>query len=173
MNRRSGETDPTGQRVISAMVAKEAVEALRVILKSQHPEEVIVLAAVSAGVPIRVLARRFGMTPKTVRSVYAVAVSKLRHPSMGGRLLALAEDLASETPEQLLANLIRQDAELAAVAERYLRGMEQTHCVHCSARIQEVVRAGAGGRPRKYCSPACRQAAYRTRSKTAADTQVP
>jgi hypothetical protein len=172
MNRRNGETDPTGQRVLSAMIAKDAAEELRVVLKSMPPEEMIVLTALSAGVPARVLARRFGVTPKTIRNVRAKAISKLRHPSAGARMSKLASDFVDETPEQLLGNLIRQDPRLATVAERYLRGMEQGTCAHCSARIQEAALRGAGGRPRKYCSSACRQAAYRTRSKRTADTQV-
>lgn len=36
-------------------------------------------------------------------------------------------------------------------------------CVHCGAPLRQP----ASGRPRRYCSPACKQAAYRHRAQRA------
>lgn len=101
-------------------------------------------------------ARRLGISEREARRLLHNALSRLRHPS---HLANLREELGGD-------DFVSRSVEL----RRWVQAAAQTMlvtCPRCERRFMpENIFYLTGGRPRRYCSNACRQAAYRARQRT-------
>ncbi|MET7339231.1 sigma factor-like helix-turn-helix DNA-binding protein [Nonomuraea sp. NPDC005650] len=98
----------------------------------------------------RLIAKHCGETPEVIRQVAGIALSKLRHPSSRHLLQSILDD-----PE---VNFL----DVAMI--RNLTVDDLVTCMSCSRRFLPTSSVSDdGGRPRQYCSNACRQKAYRAR----------
>ncbi len=151
--RRTGYRDPTAER---ARVGR--VEALLAELPRERL--VVLLATAVYGLTDRETSERFGIPLDQVEGIKGQTMSRVRHPSRLVSMDALAE----------LDGVVPTSTEFRSMLQRL--GLAQLDaprvCAHCQrpAILPQVSRP-AGGRPRKFCSSACRQAAYRARSKLA------
>jgi hypothetical protein len=99
----------------------------------------------------------YGISPRQVREIAARVLSKLRHPFRS-------------TPLRVWdSNGELVDGDYVDVRRGTL-GDGDLHPLVCARCPREIIPLGlpqTGGRPRKYCSGACRQAAYRVRRASA------
>ncbi|MET9347691.1 hypothetical protein [Streptomyces termitum] len=85
--------------------------------------------------------------------------SKLRHPSRAQRLRDFVDD--AEEGALVIDNGMR-----ALIRSWHLEEMFATLCVQCERPVEVAWSLpGRAGRPRRYCSNACRQKAYRARQR--------
>jgi hypothetical protein len=160
VTRYGSRSDPTGDRVISALSRDAANELLRRELSRLSDEERLIVAARSIGVPLIVLASRFGGTERMVRLTERYALLRLRYPVVSYRYVeegALKEALG-EGAANVFSEIVSKDSALITLIEEH--STKRTGiCKVCKASIQGPV----AGRRREYCSNRCRQRAYRTR----------
>lgn len=145
--------DPTGWRVEAA----DGRSVLRKVLSTMPPTERLVLAARFSGIRRGYIAAHFKTTPRAVREIEALAMERMRKPYW---LLFDYAELEEQHYHlgQVLMEVLREDPELAALADLYPR------CEHCADLIPGgPARVLVRGRPRRFCSNSCRQAAYRAR----------
>jgi hypothetical protein len=108
------------------------------------------------GATISDLSERFQVPPHRVRGIISTAMSKIRHPSRALLLRDIAGDGGYELAASELLRMV--DISLTTGFRRL------SECAQCGAGI-DLVFYGSPGRPRRYCSAACRQAAYRARRR--------
>jgi DNA-binding CsgD family transcriptional regulator len=163
--RRSEFRDPTGRRAVSRALTKEVQDRLLVVMATLSERE--------SGIVQRwfglwdgrryasdEIAQVYGVSYERIRQLKSKVMSKLRHPIRSKRLRDLLDD------ELVIPGQVRAPAKGCPLifcdrhgwSESY-PGMHQCEQCHCF-----VVR-GWKGRPRRYCSGACRQAAYRRRKR--------
>jgi Sigma-70, region 4 len=146
--------DPTGWHVEAA----DGRSLLRDALGTMQPEERLVLAARFSGIHRGDIAAHFKTTSGAVRAIEARAMWHLRRNSYGGMLRDYADLGEYHHLGQVLMEVLQQDRELAALADLDPR------CEHCTVLIPGgAARVLVRGRPRRFCSNSCRQAAYRAR----------
>jgi hypothetical protein len=146
--------DPTGWRVEAA----DGRSLLRDVLRSMRPEERLVLAARFSGIHRGSIASHFKTTSGAVRAIEARAMEHMRRNFYGSPLRDYADLEEHYHLGQVLMEVLRQDPELAALADLDPR------CEHCAALILGgAARVLVRGRPRRFCSNSCRQSAYRAR----------
>jgi hypothetical protein len=146
--------DPTGWRVEAA----DGRSLMRIVLGYMQPEERLVLAARFSGIRRGSIATHFKMTSGAVRAIEARAMEHMQR-SLYGEVLRDYADLEEHYHlGQVLMEVLQHDPELAALANLDPR------CEHCAALIPGgAARVLVRGRPRRFCSNSCRQAAYRAR----------
>jgi hypothetical protein len=123
-----------------------------------------VLARWVFGASIEAIAEGLGVPPEQARHLVRRGTSILRHPSRSVRLQeynSVDETVTIDTRLRELIGMWRLEELFAPQCEqcgvRYVppeRGVER-----------EVIDAVGPGRPRRYCSNACRQKAYRQRRR--------
>ncbi|WP_210582007.1 hypothetical protein [Streptomyces sp. GESEQ-4] len=137
----------------------ERVVGLDQVLSSMPKESAIaVLAQVLYGASEEEIGKRLGVTPIRARSLISKGISRLRHP-----MWAQAWQEYFDVDSQAL--LI--DDGLRALIRKWRLEEFAPVCSQCGRRYTpEGLKLGArGGRPRRYCSNACRQRAYRMRHR--------
>lgn len=166
----SGFHDPTGTGVVSAETGAE----LRALVDTLDPDErdVIVLRfGLLDGLPRTVyeIADSLGMHSGWVRLTQDRALRRLRHPSRartvrdnaGVDLAAGVLDRARVAFTDRSAPIVFCDRHGWVAHDGFVRV-----CVMCPCRAGGQ---SERGRPREFCSSACRQAAYRLRRKARRD----
>ena len=160
--------DPTGSRAMS----RQSLEAVRDALAhlTDHERNVIVLTfGLLDGNPrpddeVGLLA---AIHPMIVPYVRDYALGRLRDPAVS----ALLRDRLGEAASQRVPEPVRE-AVMGTVDEQRERVFCDVHGWTTPLRAQDQACAGCPcrlayfrelGRPRQYCSDACRQAAYRRR----------
>lgn len=114
------------------------------------------------GLSTQEAARRIGLSDREAERILSRAMSRLRHPS---RSHGLEGDLGSD-------GFVMRSEEL----RRWAQAAAHTMTVQCPCGrrfLPENVFFVAGGRPRRYCSNACRQAAYRARKRDLDEARGP
>jgi hypothetical protein len=133
-------------------------EALRSISQQQAKA---FIAWVLYGASYEVIGEKLGVTPERAHQLIGKGASVLRHPS---RLSTMRDYLDTDGQTLLIDEGLR-----ALLREWRLEEMFAPECRQCGRRYTpESVRGprvGQGGRPRQYCSNACRQKAYRERRR--------
>ncbi|MEU9663479.1 hypothetical protein [Streptomyces chartreusis] len=140
----------------------ERTVALAEVLRSIAPRRAkALLAWVLYGAPPEVIGEKLGVTPEEARLLISMGASGLRHPSRAVTLYDYA-DFDGQT-------LILDEGLRALIREWRLEEMFAPECRQCGQRFTpeglRVPHMGPGGRPRQYCSNACRQKAYRERRR--------
>ncbi|ANZ37190.1 hypothetical protein BBK82_15075 [Lentzea guizhouensis] len=167
--RRSSQFDPTGRRA----EADEVVRRLHEVLGTLSARESAVLRlrfGLENGQPAsyEAIGQIYGVPGERIRQIEVKSMSKLRRPERSRALYDYLRDESFRVPEHVRRRVL--DALGIQVAEpRPLvfcerhgwsePGSEARTCLACPC----FVAAAEEGRPRRYCSDACRQAAYRRR----------
>ncbi|MGV9504779.1 hypothetical protein [Streptomyces tendae] len=123
----------------------------------------VFLAVVLYNAPDQLIGEKLQMPPARVRQIFSMAASFLRHP-----IVATAElrDLAYEIDAD--AGTLIDDELRALIREWHLEETFQPVCAACARPLPAPLVSTLqprSGRPRRYCSNACRQKAYRARRK--------
>jgi hypothetical protein len=154
--RRGLRNDPISQRVSDEGYLLESV------LATLSPRSLGVIAmrfGLTNGGPMTLneIGKVYGVTAAHVRQLEGWAISKLNHPSRRGGLVV-------HDGEKLQVIDVRRRV-VSDYAEAASRGRDRiVWCSHCGEhRFSSRSLSSTGGRPRKYCSNKCRQAAYRAR----------
>jgi hypothetical protein len=153
----SSSNDPTSRNAL----AFEGVELLHAILDTLSEREAAVMAlrfGLTDGLPrtYEQIGQILGVSPKRIDQVVKAIMVKLHHPSRI-QVLGVFEE----------GQLVDVVSTLALGVIDYTYPAEyRTYCSHCH-QVPLINPVGdenlKGGRIRKYCSNACRQAAYRAR----------
>ena len=153
MRFRRKNVDPVERRVVNTITANDAAAALleTITHAGLREENAILLAGLYCEVPVRALAERFGVSPATIRRWQREALASSRHPAW-----MRVWPFEGEKPASVLRDVIQHDGQLTEI----LRAA--ACCKGCSRPFAQEESPGQG-RPRRYCSDACRQAAYRAR----------
>ncbi|MGW1537986.1 sigma factor-like helix-turn-helix DNA-binding protein [Streptomyces aureus] len=144
----------------------ERTTVLAASLRSLPEEEAkIFLAAVLYNAPDEVIAGKLQIPVSRVRRRLTGAASKLRHPSRATELRNYVYGLDSSDPTILIDDDLR-----SLIREWHLDEMFDPLCLSCGAPLEPTrptlaPRQAQLGRPRRYCSNACRQKAYRARHR--------
>ena len=112
----------------------------------------IVIATVILGTPTRVICNMYGITPEQMREIKRRTMLKLQHTS---RARVIENEWSDQQWTLFSPDLRRQIAELTQCAP--------PPCEQCGVPMDWPPAPDRGGRPRTYCSSACRQKAYRLR----------
>jgi ferredoxin len=151
----------------SRYVDRPRVERTTVLadtLRSLGQERATVfLAVVLYNASVELVAEKLGLEVGRVIRHFSIAVSALRHPSRSQRLRDYMWELDSLDPTILIDDQLR-----ALIRDWRLQEMFEPLCRQCG-RPMSVAWSAIGqprtGRPRQYCSNACRQKAYRMRRR--------
>jgi len=159
MSKRSGTAnDPTFR------VATRDDKVLPGVLDTLSEREAhIVLRYIARKESAASIAMYYGIPPRQVRKIARQVLSKLRHPYRSAPLRVTD------------SNGHPVDGDYVDI-RRGILGDGDYHsyvCARCSRQVVSVALPQAGGRPRKYCSDACRQAAYRARRTGAKAPEKP
>ncbi|CPT23974.1 RNA polymerase sigma factor [Mycobacteroides abscessus subsp. abscessus] len=154
-------------RLVDRLYSADLAEVFPSVLETIEPFELRVIVQVARGVPYNEIAAQCGLPTETVRHVYGKAMSRMRHPS---RAQVLVEFLDID-----LDRYIEADAVLSIKFETVncpTHGQttvvqDSRRCLECPCEIPYQRFKTTPGRRRRYCSPACRQSAYRRRKNTA------
>lgn len=151
----------------SRYVDRPRVERTTVLadtLRSLGQERATVfLAVVLYNASVESVAEKLGLEVGRVVRHFSIAVSALSHPSRSQPLQAYMWELDSVDPTILIDDQLR-----ALIRDWRLQEMFEPLCGQCG-RPMSVAWSAIGqprtGRPRQYCSNACRQKAYRMRRR--------
>jgi hypothetical protein len=174
--RRASPADPTGDRAYPEL----ALEILLAVLDSLPEREARVIAlrfGLLDGQPktLDEIGRVYGVSRERIRRIESKTMTKLRHRSRSQVLLPL-EDYV-QMPEHIRERMMRQIREqfgepIGSVGQDPLIYCDKhgwTDPDYASRQVCKCCPCPVGpvwqGRPRAYCSDACRQTAYRARQK--------
>lgn len=137
-------------RVERTTVISDAIQSLG------RTEAMAVLAVVLYRAPLQVIANELGVTPEKARQLVSRGTSRLRHPMRAAPLRYYGQD-----------DEVVVDSELRALIREWkLEERFAPRCEQCGQCYQPPARGwwrNRVGRPRRFCSGACRQKAYRKR----------
>ncbi|MFG2030519.1 hypothetical protein [Streptomyces sp. NPDC048825] len=140
----------------------ERVSGPEEALRSISPQRAkAFLAWVLYGASDEVIGERLDVTPERARRLVSLGASSLRHPAYVG----LLRDYFDTDGQTLLIDKGLR----ALIREWRLEEMFAPKCRQCGRHYTleraRGPRMNEGGRPRQYCSNACRQKAYRERRR--------
>ncbi|WP_310726888.1 hypothetical protein [Streptomyces sp. N2A] len=138
----------------------ERVAGLEQVLSSiPEPYAIAVLARLLYGASNEAIGERLGVEPESVHVLFGKGLSMLRHPMWAA----------------VWTEYFDTDGQAVVLVDEGLRGLIRkwrlegfaSECPQCRRRYapEELRRTRWGGRPRQYCSNACRQKAYRERHR--------
>jgi hypothetical protein len=161
-------------KVATADVAEKFNEKFLELLETVSASRAELIRRMLRGVSLRRIAAVDGISLMEARNQFSATLSQLRHPSRAGLLRAY--DLDDDDFAQffrLLAEAAEADDGSLMWCEFHgwteLHGMPQCPACNCELPIPENPFLDLDfGRPRSYCSNACRQRAYRRRQKAEA-----
>lgn len=141
----------------------EHVRGLAAVLRDiGKPDAVVFLALVLYDAPWRLVCEQLQISLDRFNISWARTMSRLRHPSHSGPLRDLLLDLDGPRPTILIDDELR-----ALIREWRLEEMFEPRCALCGHPMDvPLPNQERRGRPRKYCSDACKQKAYRLRTKS-------
>ncbi|MFC9620066.1 hypothetical protein ACFTXM_08735 [Streptomyces sp. NPDC056930] len=159
---RRGSTAPTRHRVERTDLMAKALLTLR------RDRAIAVLAKLLYNASDELIAEKLQVSPTEADRLSSIGLSQLRHPT---RTVGLS-DVSFERDEGALVI----DRDLRSLLDSWrMEEMFGTQCAQCQLPLEapfEMLRGFTWrpkrpGRPRSYCSNACRQKAYRIRARTA------
>lgn len=147
MRRRRSYRDTTAERASISNIGF-ALNSIR-----NRREVGIVILTVIWGLSTPDAARRLGVTEGQAETLLRSALFRLRHPSMSGIISNEADG---------------DDVARSRELRRWADAVAQSLVVTCPCGrgfLPEHIFLTTGGRPKLYCSNACKQAAYRARKR--------
>jgi hypothetical protein len=144
---RSADIDPT-----FAHARISPIERLLSVATAREVE--VILLRIVIGLPLDEVARRVRCSTTEAVHLLNLGTSKIRHPSRG-----------NEGLDEFLDAFASPSAEVRDYIA--MISLESVTCARCRLPSfpDPTNYASASGRPRKYCSNSCRQAAYRARKR--------
>ena len=169
MTRRRGTfRDPTGCRALPE-VFRGRLQVILATLSEREAGIIRLRFGLTDGQPrtLNEIGQVYGLTGERVRQIEVRALAKLRR---GDRIYGLGDFVGEDfrpDPEQLETSFLGRRVKVFCDRHGWspdlgLRGSSRT-CELCPCFLLED---WTGGRPSRYCSNACRQAAYRRRKKS-------
>lgn len=135
-------SDPVARLGMRSTVVEQIDKLL--IERGSSTRDVAVIRLIAEGTTLREIGRDFNISPESMKRLRASAIRRARQTcSKEELLLSLADELAAAT----------------AAAEN---SSSPSECGGCGA-VRSAGSVPVMGRPRVYCSNACRQKAYRAR----------
>ncbi|MFY0516135.1 hypothetical protein ACOMD4_37980 [Streptomyces anulatus] len=139
----------------------------KALLGMKRRSAIAILARVLYNASDELIAEKLHVTPFDAYRLTSVGISQLRHPSRS----FLLREVSVEMDEGVLVI----DRALRSLLEAWrMEEMFGALCSACQRPLEIPFAAGwsfdrtrRAGRPRSYCSNACRQKAYRVRRRTA------
>lgn len=185
MSRRRGAfRDNTSRRATAELSLVETVREINVVLRTLNEREAGVIRlrfGLSDGIPRTYdeIGQVYGVTRQEIARIESKTIDKIRNPE---RLALLADALAAFIAEDLIAlpdhvraRVLQRPVERSQIETRCCERHGGLHvilpysgarpCGWCTCLVDGP--GNTGGRPRSYCSDACKQAAYRHRQKPA------
>jgi DNA-binding CsgD family transcriptional regulator len=110
------------------------------------------------------IGQRYGVTRERIGQIERKIMSKLRHPSRAEVLRDYLVDGIAQLPDQVRARILGEPVTPTPMAQCERHGWfrpypDRATCGNCPCPLP----TSWTGRPPSYCTPACRQAAYRRR----------
>lgn len=152
MRRRRAFRDPTGARADTSLIGE-------VLAAVNETEAALFVMVVVLGQPLQQAARLLDLPEEKAEARLSVVTSRLRHPSLSQRV-----------GDEFLDGQAAVSAQLRSWTREISEAL-YPRCARCDAAFMPSGPSSSrGGRPRRFCSSACRQAAYRKRLAAAETT---
>ncbi|WP_121751216.1 hypothetical protein [Streptomyces sp. E2N166] len=153
----------SGSRYIHPALVEHTSTLAGALRNLDKQRATIFLAVVLYNASPELIGKQLQMPPHRVRASFIKAASMLRHPSSAIELQRLAYEVGAFDASALV------DDELRTLIRQWrLAAMFEALCAACArpipVRVVSILQPRPG-RPRRYCSNACRQKAYRARRK--------
>ncbi|MEU2043803.1 hypothetical protein [Nocardia niwae] len=164
-------------KVATADVAEKFNKRFAGLLETVSLSRAEIIRRVFIGTSLLRIAAEDGVSLLEVRGQFNAALSQLRHPSRaaGLRTHELDEDDFTQIVRQLTKNAESEELPLVWCEHHgWTDPQGRTQCPECNCELttsanDDAISGVEFGRPRRYCSNACRQRAYRRRRKAAAE----
>jgi len=155
----------TQDRLIDRLYSADLAEVFPSVLETIEPFELRVIVEVARGVPYNEIAAQSGLPTETVRHVYSKGMSRMRHPSRAQVLREFVDiDLSRYVQANAVFGIKFETVNCPTHGEKTVV-QDSRRCRGCPCEIAYLQFNTTPGRRRRYCSPACRQSAYRRRKK--------
>lgn len=169
MSRSRAHRDPVENRATAPMALSASNEVLAKTVANLPGRELSVVKRVFNGMALRGIATQDGVSLAEVRLDFRKGLSKLRHPSHSQPLREYYVDFDYLRLLQWVEHsALRDDQDVAPLIWCDRHGWTEQNgmpeCRECPCQIPEPDDMERPGRPRLYCSSACRQRAYRRRA---------
>jgi DNA-binding CsgD family transcriptional regulator len=173
MSRRAGShRDPTQQRAAPELALTQLVAVLKTI-SAREREIILMRYGLLDNEPksLTQIGQRYGVSREQIRLIESKVMGKLRHPSRSQVLRDYLDDDIAQLPDHVRARILGQPVTPAPTAHCERHGWFRiSHVRPTCGTCPCPLPAHSTGRPSSYCSPACRQAAYRQRRRITGDT---
>ncbi len=166
--RHAASQDPIGRRVLP----EEALKLLTQTLYTMSPLEKTMIElrfGLRDGRPRSLveIGRILGFPQRNMRSIESKVMSKIRHPSRSDHLRGLLDEHLRPIPEHIRTWVLGGTSENRPLVHCDQHGWSDpgtaADAVQVCGNCPCALTPNWQGRPRKYCSDACRQSAYRAR----------
>ncbi|SIE09483.1 RNA polymerase sigma factor SigB [Mycobacteroides abscessus subsp. abscessus] len=155
------------ERLIDRFFSADLARLLPSVLETIDPFELRVIVQVARGVPYNEIAAQCALPTETVRRVYSTAMSRMRHPSRSQVLRDFLDiDLSRYVQADAVFGIKFETVNCPTHGQK-AAVQDSRRCLACPCEIAYLRFNTTPGRRRRYCSPACRQSAYRRRKNTA------
>ncbi|MEU4314340.1 hypothetical protein [Nocardia sp. NPDC024068] len=173
MTRYRHRTNRVEQQATDAADAPGFDKFLRELIETLSPERAELVQRLKSGMSLRQIAdTQPNMTYERAQRQFYAVQSQLRHPSRAMLLDRVLRDLTDDEIHGITRHLERialRDADAAPLSWCKYHGWTEPlgfpQCGGCPCEVPPEIFGDLAplGRPRKYCSNACRQRAYRRR----------
>jgi DNA-binding CsgD family transcriptional regulator len=145
---------------VSRLAARDDRVLPSVLSTLSERETIVVKRYIANGESASAVAKLLGISPYRLRKIARNVRSKLVHPSRSQSLVV--GDYRTEWDRDGFLVLIGDHIDLRSGVVG-IQDEPYSVCEHdgCANVLMPVAQPRAGGRPRRYCSDACKQAAYR------------
>ncbi|MFG3552497.1 hypothetical protein [Streptomyces sp. NPDC047725] len=153
----------SGSRAIRHGFSERTSHLAGVLRRLGRQRATVFVAVVLYNASPELIGEKLGVPPRTVRLTFDTTASRLRHPIYRAELEPLADEIGAFGASALVDEEMR-----ALIREWRLEEMFEPLCAVCARPMPVPVvhtLQSRPGRPRRYCSNACRQKAYRARRK--------
>lgn len=178
MSRRGTHRDPVADSAIAPLLTDGVLRAINEWIDTLAGPQAHVIQQVFYGMTFRAIALQNEQSIEQVHAAYRRGVSMLRHPSRAGILTRYA-GYEDHNPFEysnytVIFDVLSRLEHAASRDEPLLRCARhgwfapiagQPPCPECDCPLPLMYSETKGGRPRLYCSNACRQHAYRSRAR--------
>ena len=161
MSRNRSHRDPAADRAITTMLVEQFAQNLAAAIDSLDFESAALIVGAFKGQSLSVVADQIGISRRRAAEKLSKGMSKLRHPMRSMPLRDVFDmDDGFGALRRIESSALRDDHHLVHCDRHgWVEQTSTSTCRQCSCPVP----VGVPGRPRQYCSDACRQQAYRHR----------
>lgn len=158
---------PVERNVLAGVAAQRYYERYAEAIESLNPDDSALLKRVYSGTSLRYIAITDGISLYSLRNRFGKTISKLRHPSRYAFRGDYDDDDFKKFVQILQASAESEQEPLTWCDHHgWTEPLGLPNCPECPCELPPPTNPELEdlGRPRSYCSNACRQRAYRRRS---------